>query len=82
MEDREKIEELIELIELIELNDKKVKLLEELKDFVTKSDFDKINNWLDTIGKSEIFFVMLEFSKDASMSEYLKIVEAYYKHNY
>lgn len=77
MENNKKVQE------LIKISEQKTNLIEELKGFVQRSTFDDINNWLDTVkNKSEIFFIMLEFSKDDSMTEYLKIVEAYYKHNY
>lgn len=69
--------------ELIQHHEDKAESLRQIKDFMQRSGYDEINDWLDTVrSKSELFFIMLEFSKDESMSEYLKVVEAYYKNKY
>lgn len=67
--------------EIIELSTRKVEFLKELKAFISRSTFDEINDWLDTIHKTQLFFIMLEFSKDEHITEELEIIEAYYKHN-
>lgn len=75
MEEQKKIDE------LIDLSSKKVNFIKNLKTFINKSSYDEINDWLDTVDKTQLFFIMFEFSKDEDMAEELKIVEAYYKHN-
>ena len=76
MEIWKKVEELIKLSKI------KNKELANLKAFISKADFDQINDWLDTLDKTTLFFIMFHLSKDEKMAEKLKIIEVYFKHNY
>lgn len=67
MDDNKKIEELIRLSEI-----KKLKQAA-LKNFIKSCNFDQLNDWLDTLDKTALFFIMFECSKDEEMAEKLKI---------